>query len=123
MEQRARDAAIGDDSIGALLSRVVADAEQAARAEIDLQKARIAAKLEEARAAVVLLLAAVAIAWLALTALVVGALLILTPRLGPVWATVIVVGMLGGGAALCGWLSLRHFKTIFGAAQRTGNAL
>ena len=106
-----------DDSIATLLSRIVADAEHVARSEVELQKAKIVAKIDEARSAVFLLLAAVATASVALTALVVGALMVLAPMVGPLWSTIIVVGALTGAAALLGWLSLQQFKRLFGASE------
>ena len=106
-----------DDSIATLLSRIVADAEQVARSEVELQKAKIVAKIDDARTAVFLLLASVATGSVALTALVVGALMVLAPLVGPLWSTVIVVGVLSAAAALFGWLSLQQFKRLFGAPE------
>lgn len=105
------------ESIGELLSRVVADARQVVIAEIDVHKAKLFAKVAEARSAAILLLASLVIGSLALTGLVVGALLSLSRFVGPVWATVIVVGSLSIGAALCGWLALRHFRALVGTPQ------
>ena len=110
-------AAPGDDnSIVTLLTRAVADAQSVARAEIDLQKARLVARVDEAKNAVVLLVGAVVAGSLALTGLVVGALMILTPLVGPVWATVIVVGVLLVAAGLLGWLAVRQFKLMLAPA-------
>lgn len=111
------DLPFGGESIGELLSRVVADAEQVARAEIDLQKARIAAKIGEARNAIVLSLAAMMLGSLMLTALVVGALLTLSRAVGPLWSTVIVAGVLAAAAGLCGWFALQMFRSLFGAPE------
>lgn len=118
MDDIARGARPDDESIGALLSRVVADAEQVARAEIDLRKAKVVARIDEARNAVLLLLASVATGSAAVTALVVGALMILAQRIGPAWASVIVVGALVATAGLCGWLSMRRFKFLFGSGEK-----
>ncbi|WP_277970904.1 phage holin family protein [Sphingomonas echinoides] len=106
-----------DDSVGALLSRAVSDAEQVARAEIDLRKAKLFAKVDEAKAGVVLVAAAAFTGLLAAIALVVGVLMILTPLVGPVWATVIVVGVLLVVAGLLGMLGIQHFKRMSGATE------
>lgn len=112
-----RAAPVADESVGALLSRVVSDAEQVARSEIALQKTRLLAKVDEARAGVVLALAAMLLGSLALIGLVVGAVLSLATLVGPLGATGIVVGVLMVTASLCGWLALRHFKAIAGAGS------
>lgn len=117
MDKHLQHRALDDESIGALLSRAVSDAETVARAEIALQKARVVAKLGEARNAVVLLLAAVVAGLLALIALVVGALLVLAPLVGPLSATAIVVGTLLVATAVPGWLALRQVKLLFGATE------
>lgn len=107
--------ASSDDSIATLLSRAVSDAEQVARAEIALQKARVAVKVGEAKTGVVALLAAVVLAILALIGLVVGVLMILTPVVGPVWATVIVVGVLAVLAIALGMFAMNQFKLMSSA--------
>ena len=104
-----------EESVVTLLSRAVSDAQQVARAEIDLQKARLLARVREAQNGAIFLVAALLTGSLALTGLVVGLLLILTASLGPIWATVIVVGVLLVATALFGWLGVRHFKLMFGS--------
>ncbi|MEG3175698.1 phage holin family protein [Sphingomonas sp. RB3P16] len=97
-----------------LLARAVRDAEQVARSEIDLQKARLGAKVDAAKTGVGLLLGAALFGSLAAVALVVGTLLILTPLLGPLAATAIVAGVLLVLAVLLGLLGAQHFKRVFG---------
>jgi hypothetical protein len=116
MTDSVRESPVADESIATLLSRVVADAEQVARSEIELQKAKIVIKIDEAKLGVGLLFASIATGSVALTALVVGALMVLTPLVGPLWATVIVVGVLLVAATVLGWLGLRQFKLVFGAS-------
>ncbi len=106
-----------EESIVTLLSRAVSDAEHVARAEIEVQKARLVARIGEGRDGALLLLGAIVAGSLALTGLVVGVLLILTASIGPIWATVIVVGVLLLLAALLGWLGLRHLKLMFGPSE------
>jgi hypothetical protein len=102
-----------DDGIVTLLSRVVSDAEQVARAEIGLQKAKLFAKIGAAKAGVVFILAAAVLGLLALIGLVVGVLMILAPLVGPIWATVIVVGVLLVLAAILGMMGIARFKAMF----------
>ena len=102
-----------DDGIVSLLSRVVSDAEQVARAEIDLQKAKLFAKVAAAKAGVVMILVAAVLGLLALVALVVGVLMILAPLVGPIWATVIVVGLLVVLAGIFAMIAIGRFKAMF----------
>lgn len=115
----ARDDPPGQEGIATLLSRAIAEGEQFVRAEIEVRQARLAAKVDEARNAVVFALGALILASLALIALVVGALLILAPRLGPITATVIVVGILVLMAALLGWMASKQVKLLFGKREGT----
>lgn len=112
-----RQRLVADDSIPTLLSRAISDAQLVARSEIDLQKAKLGAKMSEAKVGVVLLVSAALLGSLGLIALVVGLLMILTPLLGPIAATAIVAGSLLVIAALCGWLATRHFKRMFAPAE------
>lgn len=102
-----------DDGIGTLLSRAVTEAQDVARAEIALQKARLSLKVAEGRSAAILLAGALVTATMTLTALVVGMLLILQRLLGPGWATLIVVGTLLVATGLLAWLGVRNVKAIF----------
>lgn len=109
------DAVQRDESIATLFTDAVAEAKEVARAEIDLQKVRLLAKVGEAQSAVGLLVGALVCASLALTGLVVGALLILQRIVGPGWATLIVVGTLLLLAGMLGWLALGRFRAMFAA--------
>lgn len=115
MTEHRLDVGTRGDSIGELLERAVADAQSVARAEIAVQKARLSAKVSEGTSAAIYLVAALITLGMALTALTVGALLILQRLLGPGWATLIVVGTLLAATALLGWLALGRFKVMFGA--------
>ncbi len=117
VDDRVRDEPGDDDSIATLFSRALADAENLARAEIELQKAKVVARIDQTRNGILLLLASVATGSVALTALVVGVLMVLTPLVGPTWATVIVVGTLVLVSGLLGWLAMRHFKLLFGTSE------
>lgn len=106
-----------DDGVASLLTRAIADAGDVARAEIALRKARLMAKVAEGRSGIVFLVGALVTASMLLTAVVVGALLILQRSVGPGWATGIVAGVLLLLTALLGWLALQHFKRAFGAPE------
>lgn len=98
-----------EDSIPHLVSRVVDDAKEVARAEVELVKARAAEKVAGYRAAAILFAVAGLLALGAFGGLIVGLLLILSVALGPGWATLIVVGVLLGLAGLLGWLGARRW--------------
>ena len=117
MDDAARDTPGDDENIASLLSRALADAEHLARAEIELQKAEVVARIDEARNGVLLLLAAVATGSVAITALVVGVLMVLAPLVGPAGATAIVAGTLRLVSTLLGWLAMRQFKLLFGVSE------
>lgn len=102
-----------DDTIVTLLSRVVSDAGEVARAEVDLQKAKVFSKVSAAKGGVVMAVVAAVLGLLALIALVVGLLMILTPIVGPIWATVIVVGGLLVLAAIFAMIAVGRFKAMF----------
>jgi uncharacterized membrane protein YqjE len=112
-----RQRLVADDSIPTLLSRAISEAQVVARSEIDLQKAKLGAKVDQAKGGVVLLVSAMLFGSLGLIALVVGVLMILAPLLGPIAATAIVAGTLLVLAAVCGLLASQHFKRMFAPAE------
>ena len=95
-----------------IVSRVVDDAKEVARAEVDLVKAKAAAKVAGYRDAATLFAIAALLVFGAFVGLIVGLLLILSVALGPGWATLIVVGTLLGSAGLLGWLGLQRWKQV-----------
>ena len=80
-----------DEPIGSVLHRVVADAKAYAAAEATLWKTVATTRGRKAGGAAAFAGAALLLAGSAITALLVGAILTLAPRVGPGWATVIVV--------------------------------
>lgn len=84
--------AIGQDSLGELLTRLAHDARDAAKAEVTLAKARGTAVVTRYKSAAIWFAAAGVLALAALIALLVGLIATLTPRVGPGWATLIVIG-------------------------------
>jgi hypothetical protein len=92
-----------DDSIPSLVGRLIDDGEQFVRAELKVYRARLFARLDEARSAILLAIGALVLAQAVLVAALVGLLMTLRWLVGPGWATLIVVG--GGLAvtAAMGW--------------------
>ena len=113
------DPAPGEDGIGPLLGRLIDDTRQLARAEIALLRARIAFRFGEARTGLLLAVAALLIAQTALGGLVVGLILIVAAALGPLWATLIVIGTALALAALLGWIAIGKLSRAFG--DKPGN--
>lgn len=101
---------VEEESFPQLVSRVVDDAKEVARAEIDLVKAQVTAKLAAYRGAVVLFAVAALLTLVALGGLIVGLILTLAQYLGAGWATLIVIGATFALAALLGWLGWQRWK-------------
>jgi hypothetical protein len=102
-----------DDSIGALLQRLVDDARHYADAEISYYRTLARSKLRDARAMLWMGAVALVLAQAAAVALVVGLVLTLSPLVGPGFATLIVVLAFLGVAGLMGWLAWVQVKRIF----------
>lgn len=98
------------ESLTELVSRVVDDAKGVARAEIAVVKAQAGAKVAGYRTAAILLVAAYYLGTAALVGLVVGLIMTLTPRVGPGWATLIVIGAVVLLAGLLAKLGLDRIK-------------
>ena len=92
----------GEDSnsIAHLFSRLIDDAERFVRAEIRLYRAQFLSRVGEARIAILLGVIALLLAQSAIIATVLGLLLILRHPLGEVGATIVVVIVSLGIAAL-----------------------
>ena len=88
------------NSIARLFARLVDDAERFVRAEIRLYRAEFLSRVGEARIAIVLGIIALLLAQSAIIAMVLGLLLILRHPLGEVGATIVVVIVSLGIAAL-----------------------
>lgn len=100
----------GNETLPELVSRVVDDAKEVARAEIDLVKAQAAAKLVGYRAAAILFASAALLAVAAVIGLVLGLILTIAQYWGAGWATLTVVGGFLLLAGLLGWLGTRRLK-------------
>ncbi|MEG3086507.1 phage holin family protein [Sphingomonas sp. PB4P5] len=105
-----------EESIGTLVGNVVEDGRAYALAELAIYRAKAMAWLGQAKFVALFGVSALLLANCAIIALFVGLLLTLAPRVGPGWATMIVVGGTLAFAGLLGWLALRHIRKM-GAAK------
>ncbi|WP_066794894.1 phage holin family protein [Sphingomonas soli] len=103
-----------EEGIGDLLSRLAEDGKGYAQAEIDYYRTLARAKLRDARAMLWMGAAAMALALAASVALVVGLVLTLAPRVGPGWATLIVVTGISLVSAVMARLAWVQVKRILG---------
>ncbi|MBS0479142.1 MAG: phage holin family protein [Proteobacteria bacterium] len=95
------------ESIPALVSRLIDDGEQFVRAELKLYRARLLFRLDEARNAIVLAVLALSLVQAVIVAALVGLLFVLRPLLGPGGATATVVAAGLGVAGLLAFLAWR----------------
>lgn len=101
---------VDDNSIAALFASLIEDAEDFVRAELQLYRANLFARLTEARTGIVMILASFLIAQSAIIALLVGLVIILRPDLGAVGATATVVGTSLLVVALLAWLAIGRLR-------------
>jgi cell division protein FtsW (lipid II flippase) len=90
-----------------LVGRLVDDGEQFLRAELKLYRARLFARLDEVRSAIILGVGAVALIQAVLVAALVGLLLALLPLVGTPLAVLIVIATGLAVAASMAWLAWR----------------
>lgn len=109
-----------DESIGELVGRLIEDGRAYADAEIDLVKAIARYRARRARKSLVALAAGWFFMVTSMTAVVMGTVLSLAGRIGPMWAGLAVgVPMLLGGYLLVrwGWGELRGFASDQGERE------
>jgi len=106
MDERPQD----DDSIGTLVARALADGRAYAQAEADYWKAFAQSRLGDLRAAIVFGGIVLLLGQAAAIALIVGLVMTLTPHVGPGLATLIVVVVASGAAALFARAAWRRFR-------------
>ena len=106
-----------EESLGELLGRLAEDARRLGKAELDYYRLLAAEKLGEAKSSLWMGATAAALLLAAAVALVVGAVLSLSPLTGPLLATLIVVALTGGGAWLLGRLAWRHIRRVLGLIE------
>ena len=99
-----------EEGIGTLIARAVGDGRAYAEAEIAYWRALALDRLTDARAAAVFGIVVLLLAQAAAIALIVGLVMILTPYVGPGLATLIVVLVAAGAAALFAWAAVRRFR-------------
>jgi hypothetical protein len=103
-----------DEGIGDLLGRLAEDGKGYVHAEIGYYKTLVRSKLRDARSMLWMGAVAIALALAAMVALVVGLVLTLSPRVGPGWATLIVVVGISMVSAVMARLAWVQVKRIIG---------
>lgn len=107
----------GDVSLGTLFARLVDDATNLFRAELNLYRQAAFRRVAQARLPVIMIVAAVLIAQSSVTTILVGCALGLARWLGPAGGG-LVMGLIG--LAICGLLvrtALARLATVFSAAN------
>lgn len=99
-------------TLAQLFGRLVDDGEDFIRAEVGLYRAQAGAKLLDARWIAAAFGAAILLGQGVLIASLVGLILALAPRLGPGWATLIVVGITLAAIALLIRIGVRRLKAL-----------
>ncbi len=102
-----------EEGIAELFQRLIGDGKAYAEAELGYYRTLARSKLRDARAMLWMGTVAIALAFAAAVALVVGLVLTLAPLVGPGWATLIVVAAFLAISGLMGWLAWKHVKRIF----------
>lgn len=100
----------GDESVGALIARLVADAKDYGRAEASFYRVLARERLGEARSGLVAGVAAFVLAFAAVVALLVGLVLTLATLIGPGLATMAVVIVALAIAALLGRHAVQRLR-------------
>jgi hypothetical protein len=103
-----------EESIGALIGRLVEDGKGYAYAEIGYYRTLAASKLGEAKLGLIFGVTALVIALCAVTALLVGLILSLATLVGPGWATLIVIVAALALSGLLGWLAYKRIQRLLG---------
>lgn len=101
-----------DESVPALLTRLVEETRQLAGAEVALIKVRVGSRVTAYRSAAIFFAVAGVLALAAVIALLVGAILTLATRVGPGWATVIVVVVTLLIAGVLGFVGSNKLKPV-----------
>ncbi len=99
-----------EDSFVALFSRLIDDAERFVRAELQLYRAQLFARLKEGRTAIIMIAVAFFLGQSAMVALLVGLVATLREPMGPAAATAVVVLGALGIAGLLGWLAVGRLR-------------
>ena len=101
----------GDEQpIGELVHQLIDEGKAYAKAEVDLAKAQALAKAAALKVPAILLFSALLFAQAAVTVLAVTIAMTLAPMIGPLGGGLVAVLVIGGAAALLGWLGVQKFK-------------
>ncbi len=99
--------------IGDIVSDLIDDAKAYAQAEVDLAKAIAADKARDLKVGGVLLVAALVLAFGAITALSVGIFALLATFLGPLLGGLVAFLLIGGVAGLLAWAGIAKIRDSF----------
>lgn len=99
-----------EDSFVALFSRLIDDAERFVRAELQLYRAQLFARLKEGRTAIIMIALAFFLGQSAMVAFLVGMVATLRGPLGPAGATAVVVLGALAVAGLLAWLAVGRLR-------------
>lgn len=108
-EARRHDAEIG---VGDLALRAIEDAKRWGRAEVAFYKGLASDRAVDAKGGVVLAIVAIVLGQAAIVVLLVGLVLTLATLVGPGWATLIVVAVTLGVAAIVASSAMARFRHI-----------
>lgn len=103
-----------EEGIGTLFGRLAEDGKEFARAEVAYYRALANDKVGPLKSGLIFGVAALVIAWSALTALLVGLILTLATLMGPGLATLLVVLVALALAGLLGWMAWSHLRRLGG---------
>ncbi len=98
--------------IGEIVSDLVDEGKAFARAELNLAKAIASAKASALKAPLILMVAAIFVAMAALNALAVAIFVALDSLMGHLLAGILAFLLIGGVAALLGWLGYKKLEDL-----------
>ena len=101
---------VSERPIGDIVSDIVDDGKAYARAELDVAKATAVAKASALKTPAILLVAAMFVGMAALNALAVAIFVILAMVMSPLLAGLLAFLLIGGLAALLGWLGVQKLR-------------
>lgn len=99
------------ESIASLVTRLIDDGEDFVRAQLKLYRARLFARLDGARNAIILAVIALSLVQAVMVAALVGLLIVLRQPLGPGGATAVVVVVGLALAGLLAWLAFLQLRS------------
>lgn len=103
---------VSERPIGDIVSDIVDDGKAYARSELNLAKAMAAAKAGEFKVPAILLVAATFVGMAALNLLAIALFVLLGMVMNPVLAAVLAFLLVGGTAALLGWIGYQKLRRL-----------